>query len=123
DPAACAKELLAKLNIRTVPIPVDRIAKALGAQLRYSPLDEELSGMIFIKEGIPIIGVNSLHHPHRQRFTIAHEIGHLELHRRFITDQIHVDKKFTVLMRDPNSATGTDRLEIEANRFAAELLM
>ncbi len=27
------------------------------------------------------------------------------------------------LMRDPDSASGTDKLEIEANRFAAELLM
>jgi len=26
-------------------------------------------------------------------------------------------------MRDPKSATGTERIEIEANEFAAELLM
>jgi Zn-dependent peptidase ImmA (M78 family) len=123
DPTQRARELLERLNVQNVPVPVDKIAKAVGAQVVFSPLDDELSGMVLVKRDRMLIGVNSLHHPTRQRFTIAHEIGHLELHKRFITDQIHVDKKFTVLMRDPNSATGTDRLEIEANRFAAELLM
>jgi Zn-dependent peptidase ImmA (M78 family) len=95
----------------------------MGAQVRYSPFDDDLSGMIYIKDGIPIIGVNSLHHPHRQRFTIAHELGHLELHREMITSKVHVDKDFPVLMRDPKSARGTEKVEIEANQFAAELLM
>jgi Zn-dependent peptidase ImmA (M78 family) len=123
DATQCARELLSRLSLQNIPVPVDKIAKTLGAQIVYSPLDDELSGMVLVKEDRILIGVNSLHHQNRQRFTIAHEIGHLELHREFITDHIHVDKKFPVLMRDPNSATGTDRLEIEANRFAAELLM
>lgn len=122
-PAQCARDLLERLGTHTLPIPVDRIAKTIGAHLVYSPLDEELSGMVFVKGNQTIIGVNSFHHPNRQRFTISHEIGHLEMHRQFISAHVHVDKKFTVLMRDMNSATGTDRLEIEANRFAAELLM
>jgi Zn-dependent peptidase ImmA (M78 family) len=104
-------------------VPVDRIAKSLEAQLRYSPLDEEISGMIYIKDGIPIIGVNSLHHPNRQRFTIAHEIGHLELHRDVISAHVHVDKQFPILMRDSTSAFGTELIEIQANQFAAELLI
>ena len=79
--------------------------------------------MVYIKEGVPIIGVNSLHHPNRQRFTIAHELGHLELHREMITSNIHVDKNFPALMRDTTSATGTEQIEIQANQFAAELLM
>jgi Zn-dependent peptidase ImmA (M78 family) len=123
DPTQRARDLLERLNLQNVPVPVGKIAKALGAQVVLSPLDDELSGMVLVKAERILIGVNSLHHPNRQRFTIAHEIGHLDLHRNFITDQIHVDKKFAVLMRDPSSATGTDRLEIEANRFAAELLM
>jgi Zn-dependent peptidase ImmA (M78 family) len=123
NPRTRAQQLLERMNVRALPVAVDKIAKSLGAQLCFSPLDEELSGMIFIKENVPIIGVNSLHHPNRQRFTIAHEIGHLELHRELIANKIHVDKKFSVLMRDANSATGTARIEIEANKFAAELLM
>ena len=123
NPSARAQQLLTRLDIKSAPTPVEKIARALGVQVRFSPFDDELSGMIYIKEGVPIIGVNSLHHPNRQRFTIAHELGHLELHRQMITTTVHVDKNFPALMRDPKSATGTEQIEIEANQFAAELLM
>jgi Zn-dependent peptidase ImmA (M78 family) len=127
NPERRARELLVRLNIRGVPVPVERIGKALGAVIRYSPLDEELSGMIYVKDGLPIIGVNALHHPNRQRFTIAHEIGHLEMHRDQITDRVHVDKTFPIkvggLQRNAKSALGTEPVEIEANRFAAALLI
>jgi Zn-dependent peptidase ImmA (M78 family) len=120
-----AELLLEEVNCDSTPVPVDRIAKQLGAHLRYAPLDEELSGMVFIRDQTPIIGVNSLHHPNRQRFTIAHEIGHLRLHPEFITSAVHVDKGFAVpvLRRDARSAHGTEKLEIEANQFAAALLI
>lgn len=118
-----AKALLEESSITSAPVPVERIAKALEAQLRFSPIDDELSGMIYVKDGIPIIGVNALHHPNRQRFTIAHEIGHLVLHRAEITKEIHVDKDFPMLMRVVASSTGVQDMEIEANFFAAELLM
>lgn len=129
DPTSRAQQILADHNIRSFPVPVDKIARRLGAQLRFSPLDDELSGMIYFKDNTPIIGVNALHHPNRQRFTIAHEIGHLELHRDIISASgaVHVDKQFPVLIpilnRDSTSATGTDRIEIQANQFASELLM
>lgn len=127
DPAVRVAEILSRFGIRNPPVPVDRIAKGLGAQLRFSPLDDELSGMIYISDGTPIIGINSLHHPNRQRFSIGHEIGHLVLHRDLISGKVHVDKEFRVqfptLNRDAASALGTDNIEIQANRFAAELLM
>jgi len=123
DPYLRAQNLLARLAIKPPPTPVEKIAKALGAQVRFAPFDDELSGMVYIKNGVPIIGVNSLHHPNRQRFTIAHELGHLEFDREMITSSIHVDKGFPGLNRDSHSATGTERIEIRANQFAAELLM
>jgi Zn-dependent peptidase ImmA (M78 family) len=123
DPYVRAQQLLARLGIQSAPTPVEKIAKALGAQVRFSPFDDELSGMVYIKDGVPIIGVYSLHHPIRQRFTIAHELGHLELHRQMITVNVHVDKSFPALMRDSKAATGTELIEIQANQFAAELLM
>jgi Zn-dependent peptidase ImmA (M78 family) len=118
-----AKDLVEEHGVTTAPVPVERIAKGLDAQLRFSPLDDELSGMVYVKDGTPIIGVNALHHPNRQRFTLAHEVGHLVLHRAEITRQIHVDKGFQMLMRNVASATGIDEMEIEANFFAAALLM
>jgi len=118
-----AKAILDEQKVSSAPVPVERIAKALGAQLRFSPLDNELSGMVYVKDGTPIIGVNALHHPNRQRFTMAHEVGHLVFHRAEITKEIHVDKDFPMLMRDAVSSTGVNEMEIEANLFAVELLM
>lgn len=122
-----AVKLLERFDISSIedlPVPIERIAKSLGAKVRSSPLDDELSGFVYIKQGVPIIGVNALHHPNRQRFTIAHEVAHLHLHRDYITSEVHVDKTFSeVLKRDGSSASGTARLEIEANQFAAALLM
>ena len=47
-----------------------------------APGIENSVGMLVRDEGkgTVMIGVNSLHHLHRQRFTIAHECGHLVLH-------------------------------------------
>jgi Zn-dependent peptidase ImmA (M78 family) len=56
----------------------------------------------------------------RQRFTIAHEVGHLLLHGR---DDLHVDRDFRVHRRDDRSSQAIDAQEIAANAFAAELLM
>src|SRR5580704_17378184 len=92
DPRQQAQNVLTELAIKTLPTPVEKIAKARGAEVRFSPFDDKLSGMIHIKDGVPIIGVNSLHHPNRQRFTVAHEVGHLCLHREYITQAVHVDK-------------------------------
>jgi len=123
DPEIRAQDVLERFNIRTLPVPVEKIARSLGAQVRFSPLDDELSGMIYIKDEVPIIGVNSMHHPNRQRFTIAHEIGHLVMHRERLAGTVHVDKQFTVLMRGAVAASGKERIEIEANGFAAALLV
>jgi len=122
-PEEHARSLRERLKLMAIPVPVERIAKSLRAEIRLTPLDDELSGMIFMKGTLPVIGVNALHHPNRQRFTIAHEIGHLEMHRHLIDGKVHVDKAFQVLRRDNASSTGTDALEIAANQFAAELLV
>lgn len=72
-----------------------------------------------------IVGVNATHPPARQRFTIAHELGHLLLHKG---RPIIVDKTIRLVNTrtddpDPTSSLATRREEIEANGFAAELLM
>lgn len=123
DPRQRAREVLKELGIFEVPVPVEKIAEDRGLTVRFMPLDDELSGMIFVKEETPIVVVNSLHHPNRQRFTLAHECGHFELHMSDIGSDVHVDKKYFVMARDGNSSKGFDRKEIEANRFAAELLV
>ncbi len=123
NPRAHARSVLAELQIKGAPIPVDYIAERRGIHVRRIKLEDGLSGMIFLKDSQPIVVINANHHRNRQRFTLAHEIGHFELHMHDIGSEIHVDKKFYALARDANSSMGFDRKEIEANRFAAELLV
>lgn len=107
----------------TAPIPVEKIIKKRDIRIQFSPLDQELSGMALIKDGVSIIGVNALHHPNRQRFTMAHELGHHVMHRDQIDGTVHIDKGFAILLRDTLASQGTDRMEIQSNAFASELLM
>jgi Zn-dependent peptidase ImmA (M78 family) len=116
-----ARRLLQRFGVKSAPVPVERIAKSLQVRVQYAPLDGDLSGMSCIKDGIPVIGVNSLHHPNRQRFTLAHELAHVCLHRGQFDGTVHVDKR--ILNRDALTETGTDPLEVEANAFASELLI
>ena len=113
-------QILLKNRIKEPPVPVDRIAESLGAHVRYSPFEGELAGMLVRAKGQVIIGVNSLHHTNRQRFTIAHECGHFLLHKG---EEIHIDRTFRINKRNEVSSLAVDPDEIEANRFAAELLM
>ena len=116
-----ADELITAMAVTTAPVPVERIARRLDVQVRYAPLDGEISGMSFIKDGVSIIGVNNLHHPNRQRFTLAHELGHVILHAAELERQVHLDRGS--LYRDAVSSTGRDARERVSNAFASELLI
>lgn len=116
-----AQALLHCFKVKTAPVPVERIAKSLGVRVDYAPLDEELSGLAYIRGGIAIVGINTLHAPNRQRFTLAHELAHIRLHWSELEHAVHVDRGS--LRRDGLAAAGIDATEIEANAFAAELLM
>lgn len=115
-----AYKLLDDLQIRNAPIPVDEIASKLGIQIIYEPFDGDLSGVLYREEKEVIIGVNALHPSNRKRFTVAHEIGHFLLHEG---NEMHIDRNFRINFRDNSSSTATNREEVEANAFAAALLM
>lgn len=115
-----ANSVLNDYNMNEVPINVESLAKLIGAEIKRDNLKSSLSGFAVKKDGIKYIGVNSNESPERQRFTIAHEIGHLLLHKK---DKVNFELDGVMLFRDGHSSDGTDLREIEANRFAAELLM
>ncbi|MER9118922.1 ImmA/IrrE family metallo-endopeptidase [Mesorhizobium sp. M0954] len=100
-------------------VDIERVASNLGAVIRYAPYEGELAGMLIRSKGQAIIAINSAHHKNRQRFTIAHECGHIVFHSK----DLFVDKTFSVLRRDEVSSTAEDVMEVEANQFAAEILM
>lgn len=129
--ASQASNLLIKNGLFSVPVDLERLASALQVNLHVEALEDEISGMLVVADGLVHVVVNSNHHPNRQRFTIAHEIGHLRLHHQ-AGDQLFVDTKLAVYNRIgpassaayslPGSTTNSEQ-EREANVFAASLLM
>lgn len=108
-----------KHNLKSFPVDVKQLAEAAGATIRYDEFDDGLSGFAYQKHGSKFIGINSTESDERQRFTIAHELGHLFMHKQ---NTVNYDVGI-MLFRDSHSSNGTDVKEIEANNFAAELLM
>lgn len=108
-------------NVERLPLDVRTLCADHGVTVVERQLDDELSGMAIIDNDQRFVVVNSRHHPNRQRFTICHELAHHALHEDYLRANVHVDK--AVLRRDSISAEGVDVREVEANAFAAELLM
>lgn len=121
NPVSIAKKLLAELGITELPTPLEKIAEAKGLSiLRDKTFEDSVSG-IFVPQKMTII-VNPGHPEVRQRFTIAHEIGHFLLHFDKEHPEVIVDERFA-FYRNKKTSDGLDEKEKEANRFAAELLM
>lgn len=100
------------------PVKIGAMAKALGLKVLRSTLSPRISGQISPSENAESgfeIKVNRYDVDERQRFTIAHEIGHYLLHRHLIGSGI-VDN---VMYRSNLS----NKLEAEANKLAADLIM
>jgi len=110
-----AEELLGKAQVTGPPVPIEKVAKTAGFRIVKEHLDSNLSGFYVMRAGTPTIGINIAHARVRQRFTVAHELGHATLHA---VD--HFDREFR---RDPVSAAATEPDEMDANAFAAALLM
>ncbi len=103
-------------GLDTIPLDAKGVAEKLGIRVEYISLKEGLSGILYKdKESNSwVLHVNKEHHPNRQRYTIAHELGHFCLHR-------HLKQRFEdkIFFRggEPNKP------EWQANEFASSILM
>lgn len=113
-------DLLAENNVLRAPVPVEDIADACGARVQVHEFNNEISGMLLRANDQQIIAVEKGQSSVRRRFTIAHELGHLLLHAG---QEVRVDTDFRINFRDSTSSTAVNVEEIEANAFAASLLM
>ena len=111
---------LNKLELNEVPLPVpveEWIEHPLGFEFGVedlSHLGDGVLGASYVEDGRIVVDESVTKHDGRFRFTAAHELGHMLLHRK--QRQVFTDSKQLVRGRDA-------QLERQADRFAAALLM
>ena len=106
-----AWRLLIDLGVSELPIKTGALCKSLGVSVRYySPTDGN-DGKSLLVLGKPFILISKDATPARQRFTAAHELGHILLG--------HVGR-YTLVNREPSSQDNP--IEQAANVFASRLL-
>ncbi|MEC3978137.1 ImmA/IrrE family metallo-endopeptidase [Amycolatopsis sp. H20-H5] len=115
-----AWSLLVRHGIDRPPVQVEGIAQAEGIQVIRTASSGNESGFLLRDGQRTVIGLNSKNPGRRQRFTVAHELGHWKLHQG---KPLIVDHAIKINKRDDLSSAATDREEIDANAFAAALLM
>jgi Zn-dependent peptidase ImmA (M78 family) len=112
--------LIERHGISRFPVDLNKWAEIAGAEVKVEDFDNELSGFAYQKKGVKIIGINKAEPQPRQRFTTAHELGHMFLHKQ---KAVNYDEASVMLRTSAPAGTGTEPTEIEANSFAAEILM
>ena len=93
--------------------------KAMGGVIKYQEIDEWMAtdtGSIEVYgKGSFIIYLPQFTGPMRDRFTIAHELGHYVLHSKLGSKPIKIERRFGEDVKT--------RIEWEANWFSAAFLM
>lgn len=124
-----ADALLIQAGVDKAPVPIKQIAAMCGAIAVPHDLGEEVSGVLVVDKNNGnkgIIGFNTANSKVRQRFTIAHELGHFVWHVNFKNNskEFFVDKDFIIKFRSEKDYTQKELIqEREANAFAAAILM
>lgn len=104
------------LEIQILPVDIKAIFEMYRIEIIYEPMDKDISGILELRQSGWVAVINQWHHPNRQRFTLAHELGHFLKHRT-------IKKRFTDNSFFNRLEEKRDKLEIEADQFAADLLM
>ena len=117
-----AERIVERLRVDRPPVNVEMVARELGLRVHRDVLEKGVSGALIRTKGTSQVVVNVLDAKVRQRFSIAHEIGHHVMNHAFKGERVHVDHGH-ILRRDEESSRGVHREEIEANQFASSLLM
>jgi len=111
-----AKEVHRRYWDGTIPVNPIALAHGMGVQVYQSPSLPVIGEFYYDDDGNPVIIFQPSGYGKRDRFTVAHELGHFCLqhgqHGHRFRDQT---QNFNIHNFDPK--------ERAANRFAAELLM
>ncbi|MCZ7570772.1 MAG: ImmA/IrrE family metallo-endopeptidase [Ardenticatenaceae bacterium] len=121
NPRIVAERVLDELGINSVSDlrKLELIAWARGAVVRETHLSGAEARLVVLGKSAVITLSTTVEHPQRKRFSIAHELGHLEMHRdqNLLTVCLNEDIDNWVTQR-----SGTN-LEQQANQFASALLL
>lgn len=121
-----ARRTLVEHGLFACPVNPVVVARRLGATVQNAVFSEErLAGLTRLRGEHAVILVKESDQPLRKRFTIAHEIGHVLLHIDKDTVEI-IDSDadfFRSQFEDTAEWTDVRQREVEANMFAAGLLM
>lgn len=119
------EELIIEKYQGQIPVPIADIAKDLGLKVMQTvEFNDSQSGSIQKTGDSYVIYLNASHSYTRKRFTLAHEIAHYLLHKDVLGSKEHIDlTKQPVLSRSKERSRESNKIEIEANSLAADLLM
>ena len=119
---AIARNMLIEHNMYSIPVDPVVLANKLGIRVSSAEFaDPNISGMIMVNgENVELL-VNISDSYHRKIFTIAHELGHKILHLE--NGGKYVDFQVNMYRGCQNRGNKEYDEEIEANQFAAALLM
>ncbi|MCY4654068.1 MAG: ImmA/IrrE family metallo-endopeptidase [Dehalococcoidia bacterium] len=107
-----AVEVMSELGVAPpAPVDIDRIARDWGLAVEYVKRPRGMHGRVVPERAVIEVAISD--HPNRQRFTLAHELGHYVLEH----NPVFADAE----PRGSSNPTAVN--EREANYFAAVLLM
>lgn len=119
-------EILLKNDMYKIPVDVIKIANENDIKVYEGDLNKKISGAIRYKkeENEFEILVNKNDIKTRQRFTIAHELGHYFLHQDFLkNEEIHIDTMYRAVGRNGLEIEEAREREKEVDYFAGALLI
>ncbi len=103
-------------ELDTFPLDLLGVADKFDIRIERIALEDDLSGILYKEKESNswVMQINEDHHPNRQRYTIAHELGHFCLHR-------HLKQRFEdkIFFRGVEA----NKPEWRANDFASAILM
>jgi Zn-dependent peptidase ImmA (M78 family) len=120
--------LLIECKVYEPFVPIEQIVMKKDIHIVPYDFDDEVSGVLVIKDNVATIGYNKANSKERIRFTIAHELAHHTLHWKPLSksnQEVFVDKDLFMKFRNTLNEYNKEEIlmEQQANAFAAALLM